>query len=57
MHHLDALILRNALKSLDDAMADLKAGGPVAEVTALLSLKWAKCDIECVLATQIEETE
>ena len=57
MHHLDALILRNAVKQLDSAMADLKAGGPVAETMAALSIAWAKTDIECVLATQIKETE
>ena len=57
MHRLDAVILRNALKSLESAMADLKAGGPVAETMAALSIAWAKTDIECVLATQIEETE
>ena len=55
MHHLDALILRNAVKQLDKALAEMKTGGPVAEIMAALNITWAKSDIEAVLATQEAE--
>ena len=52
MHHLDALILRNVVKQLDQALAEMKAGGLAAEIVAALSITWAKTDIEAVLKTQ-----
>ena len=55
MHHLDALILRNAVKQLDKALAEMKAGGMTAEIMAALSITWAKTDIETVLNTQPAE--
>jgi hypothetical protein len=56
MHHLDALILRNAVKQLDKALAEMKAGGMTGEILASLSISWAKTDIEAVLNTQpVEE--
>ena len=55
MHHLDALILRNVVKQLDKALAEMKAGGLAAEIVAALSITWAKTDIEAVLNTQPAE--
>lgn len=55
MHHLDALILRNAVKQLDQALADMKAGGMTGEILASLSITWVKTDIEAVLNTQPAE--
>ena len=52
MHHLDTLILRNAVKQLEQALTELKTGGFKAEILAPLSINWALTDIKTVLATQ-----
>lgn len=54
MRCLDELILRNALKQVDQAIAAMQAGGPVGETMAALHLSWAKSDIQSLLPKRQE---
>lgn len=57
MHHIDRLILVNVVNQLDKALAEIRQGGPVAEVSAALWIQWAKSDLDVILQTNPAKEE
>jgi hypothetical protein len=52
MNQIEEAILRNAVTQLEQALAEIKAGGFKAEILVPLSINWALTDIKTVLSTQ-----